>query len=41
VIRAAVEAERKRCESEFEQERRDLIEEIQEARTFGGTYDAD
>jgi hypothetical protein len=37
-IRAAVEAERKRCEAEWEQERRDLIGEIQEARTYGGTY---
>jgi hypothetical protein len=37
-IRDAVEAERKRCEAEWEQERRDLIGEIQEARTYGGTY---
>jgi hypothetical protein len=38
-IARAVAAERKRCEAEWEQERRDLIGEIQEARTYGGTWE--
>ena len=37
-IRSAVAAEGKRCQAEWEQERRDLINEIKEARMYGGTY---